>query len=58
MTSYTKRLVGETAKDFILNGYGTKEVVSLTKATTPGCNISADCVYTYRRDLRREGYAL
>lgn len=58
MTNYTKKGVGETAKDLILAGFATKEVVRLVRLMIRGCKITEKCVYQYRCELRREGYAL
>jgi len=58
MTNYTKKGVGETAKDLILAGFSTKDVVRLVRQMVEGCRISEKGVRYYRWELRREGYAL
>ena len=58
MTPYSKRGVGEIAKDLILAGIPTKEIVAIVRKMIHGCRISAKCVHYYRWELRREGYAL
>ena len=58
MTRYTKKGVGETAKDLILTGHATKAIVAITRAMIPGCEISENGVRFYRWQLRREGYVL
>lgn len=58
MTPYSKRGVGEIAKDLILAGVPTKEVVTIVRLMVHGCRITTNSVYFYRSELRREGYAL
>lgn len=58
MTRYSKRRVGETAKDLILANFSVEEVVRLVREMIEGCQITAKCVYTYRKELRKEGYVL
>ena len=48
--------VGMVAKAATLAGAKPKDAASITKALIPECGVSLEAVYSYRADLRRDGY--
>ena len=48
--------VGDLAKLLILAGDTVLEVVRKVRMLKPECSITAECVYFYRSQLRKQGF--
>lgn len=57
MTLFDKMTVGLAAKQAILAGMAPKKVVEIVRNLVPGCAITVESVYTYRKELRADGYS-